>query len=47
MITGHCKPTSGEILINGKDIVKETKEARSVLGYCPQHNLLFDDMTIK
>ena len=33
-------------LINGKDIVKETKEARSVLGYCPQHNLLFDDMTV-
>lgn len=46
MITGICEPTSGTILINDKDIVTNTKEARSVLGYCPQHNLLFDDLTV-
>ena len=46
MITGHLKPDSGEILINDKDIVKETKEARKFMGFCPQHNLLFDDLTV-
>jgi len=46
MITGICEPTSGTILINDKDIVTNTKEARSVLGYCPQHNLLFDNLTV-
>lgn len=46
MITGHLKPDSGEILINNKDIVKETKEARKFMGFCPQHNLLFDDLTV-
>jgi ABC-type multidrug transport system ATPase subunit len=46
MITGLSEPQSGSILINGKDIVGNTKEARSVLGYCPQHNLLFEDLTV-
>ena len=46
MITGICEPTSGSVLINDKDIVTNTKEARSVLGYCPQHNLLFEDLTV-
>ncbi len=47
MITGLCEPTSGNILINDCDIVKETQEARKFLGYCPQHNLLFDDLTVQ
>ncbi len=46
IITGLSEPTAGTVLINGKDIVKETREARTVLGYCPQHNLLFDDLTV-
>ena len=46
MITGLGEPSSGKILINQKDIVKDTAEARSVLGFCPQHNILFDDLTV-
>ena len=46
MITGLGEPSNGRILINDKDVVEETQEARSVLGYCPQHNLLFDDLTV-
>lgn len=46
MITGLARPTSGKILINDLDIVQETKEARKVIGFCPQHNLLFDDLTV-
>jgi ATP-binding cassette subfamily A (ABC1) protein 3 len=46
MITGLCEPHGGSILIKDVDIVKNTKEARKFLGYCPQHNLLFDDLTV-
>lgn len=47
MITGLTAPNSGNILIKGKDMSTETDEAKSVLGYCPQHNLLFNDMTVQ
>ena len=46
MITGLCEPTNGNILVNNTDIVVKTKEARKNLGYCPQHNLLFDNLTV-
>jgi ATP-binding cassette subfamily A (ABC1) protein 3 len=46
MITGITKPDKGKILINDIDIVKDTKEARKCVGFCPQHNLLFDDLTV-
>jgi ATP-binding cassette subfamily A (ABC1) protein 3 len=46
MITGLCEPTSGSILVNDINIVTNTSEARKNLGYCPQHNLLFDNLTV-
>ena len=46
MITGLCEPNQGNITINNIDIVKNTKNARKYLGYCPQHNLLFDNLTV-
>ena len=46
MITGLSSPVKGNILINNIDIVKNTKEARMNIGLCPQHNLLFDSLTV-
>lgn len=46
MITGLTEPTSGQILINGIDIVQNTNDARRCIGFCPQYNLLFDDLTV-
>ena len=46
MITGLTEPTSGRILVNGLDIVAETMEARKALGFCPQHNLLFEQLSV-
>nr|QUF59428.1 ATP-binding cassette transporter Abca3-2 [Brachionus angularis] len=46
MITGLAEPNNGSILINDMDIVKNTKEARKFIGFCPQYNLLFDDLTV-
>lgn len=44
-LTGEVIPNSGNIKIAGFDIQKQFSEARKLIGYCPQENLLFDDMT--
>jgi ATP-binding cassette subfamily A (ABC1) protein 3 len=46
MITGLVEPSDGNIFINDYDIVKNNQEARDCIGLCPQHNLLFDDLTV-
>lgn len=47
MLTGMFPPTSGTAFLNGKDIRTEIDEARGSLGLCPQHNVLFDELTVK
>ncbi len=44
MITGLTAPTSGEIVFDAA--LKSNNETSSVIGYCPQYNLLFDDLTV-
>lgn len=46
MLTGMLPSTSGTAIINGYDIRTNTQKARSSLGYCPQHNILFDELTV-
>ncbi|KAL0893030.1 hypothetical protein ABMA27_014684 [Loxostege sticticalis] len=46
MLTGMVPPTSGSAHINGYNIVTETEQARKSLGICPQHNVLFPDLTV-
>lgn len=37
MITGILAPTSGSIVINGKDIVKDPLEAKRQFGFVPDN----------
>lgn len=39
-------PSSGTAVISGYDIVTETELARKSIGICPQHNVLFPDLTV-
>lgn len=39
--------TSGKIFVNGLDIKNNMEEIRSKIGLCPQHNLLFADLTVE
>jgi len=39
-------PTSGTALINGHDIMTDMDGVRENLGLCPQHNMLFDKLTV-
>ena len=47
MLTGMFPPTSGTACIDGKDIRYDIDEIRSSLGLCPQHNVLFNELTVK
>ncbi|CAG9862052.1 unnamed protein product [Phyllotreta striolata] len=47
MITGMIEATSGSIKINGLSVKYHMKKIRQSLGLCPQHNLLFTDLTVK
>lgn len=39
------KPTSGTCLVNGKDILKNGREIRQILGYLPQELSLYQNLT--
>lgn len=47
MITGYLGATSGEIKINGHDILKEPEKAKKCIGYLPELPPLYMDMTVK
>ena len=46
-LTGEITPTSGEISINGMDIERDFAKIRKLIGYCPQHDAIFDQMTVE
>ncbi len=47
MLTGFIEQTEGEIIINGKDILKKTKKAKKEIGYMPEGVPLYTDLTVK
>lgn len=47
MLTGLYTPTSGNCWINGLNIRDNMHQIRQNLGICPQHNVLFDMLTVK
>ncbi|GCB61728.1 hypothetical protein scyTo_0007097, partial [Scyliorhinus torazame] len=47
ILTGLFPPTAGSATIYGHDIRTEMDEIRKNLGMCPQHNVLFDKLTVE
>lgn len=47
MLTGLFPPTSGTAFINGYDVRNELDAVRGSLGLCPQHNVLFNELTVR
>ena len=47
ILTGLFTPTSGDAVINKHSILTEMDTIRQNLGLCPQHNVLFDRLTVK
>jgi ATP-binding cassette subfamily A (ABC1) protein 3 len=47
MLTGLTPPTSGTAFVEGRDLRYEMHEIRENLGVCPQHDILFPDLTVE
>lgn len=47
MLTGYTSSTSGQILINGHDILEEPLEAKKCIGYLPEQPPLYVNMTVE
>ena len=46
MLTGLITPTSGDAIIEGKRISSDMGLIRQSLGVCPQHDILFPELTV-
>ena len=46
MLSGIYAPTSGTAKIFGLDLGTQLKEIRPLIGFCPQHDILYSDLTI-
>ena len=46
LLTGKVAPKSGSVLINGYDIHKDRRAVEGVIGYVPQDDLLFENLTV-
>ncbi|XP_058837017.1 phospholipid-transporting ATPase ABCA3-like [Topomyia yanbarensis] len=46
MLTGMFSPSSGTAYLNGHDIRTDIEGVRQSMGLCPQHNVLFSEMTV-
>ncbi|HKZ44181.1 MAG TPA: ABC transporter ATP-binding protein, partial [Anaerolineales bacterium] len=46
LMVGALKPDGGSISINGVDLLKNTEQARSQIGYLSQRFSLYEDLTV-
>ena len=46
MLTGYFPPTSGQVLVEGMDMLKQPRECKRRIGYLPERPPLYDEMTV-
>ncbi|XP_046356672.2 phospholipid-transporting ATPase ABCA3-like [Haliotis rufescens] len=46
VLTGFIPASGGTAIVNGYDINNDIQSVRQSLGLCPQHNILFDSLTV-
>ena len=47
MLTGYLAPSSGRVLIDGKDVQTQPLEARRRIGYLTELTTLYPDFTVR
>ena len=47
MISDFYPPSSGTAYILGYDITTEMDNIRTSLGFCPQHDILYNDLFVE
>jgi len=45
-LTNDIVPTSGKVTIGGYDTTTNFRRIRRLVGYCPQHDVIFDQLTV-
>lgn len=45
-INGVSKPTSGQVLVNGCDLYQNYAVLKNIIGYVPQQDIVFTDLTL-
>lgn len=46
MLTGNISPSSGDVFINGINLIEEPELAKSAIGYLPEQPPVYRDMTV-
>lgn len=46
-LLGHLRPTKGTIYVNGTDPLEFTSKERGTIGYMPQHEAVYRDLTVE
>lgn len=47
MLTGYFPPTSGQVLVNGMDMLHQARACKRCIGYLPEKPPLYDEMTVQ
>ncbi|CAF4147319.1 unnamed protein product [Rotaria sp. Silwood2] len=47
ILVGMLEPTSGRVTVEGLDNRTHIQEVRKILGFCPQFDILYDDLSVK
>ncbi len=46
LLTGRLRPRSGRLLLDGRDVTEGLMASQGIVGYVPQDDLLFEDLTV-
>lgn len=46
VMTGLMAPSGGTVYIKGLDVRTKSKEIRKIISFCPQHNILYDSLSV-
>lgn len=47
ILTGNISPSAGTAKINGADIILDPLAIEELIGLCPQHDILWEELTAK
>lgn len=47
IMTGYLPPTSGQVLVDGMDLLQNARECKRLIGYLPERPPLYDEMTVR